>query len=400
MWINERKTNDGTIRYQYKERFQDQNGKWFSVSVTLKSNSAHAKKMAFSLLKEKANTKLVSQKKKQEEFSSHLHFEEVCRQWQEATDVAVKELTRRNHAAHLRKILGCLPEKVLFQDVTPALVEKFLFNLYYVDELSFHYVKEMLTTIKAVMRYAKKAGYIKDIAGYEEIQLKRRPATPEELKKRDNKFLDQQELKSCLLQLQRINFRVCLAMEFISLTGLRCGELLALRYEDVELDRKILHVTGTLVATAKNGESIQRGTPKNIYSYRTVELSPRAIRILEWFYTDNKRMKQWGRRGNSLCSSYEEHGYIFTTRTGMPLNREYINHLLRKVNIPGKHLSTHIFRHTHISMLVEQGVPLKAIMKRVGHNDPKTTLAVYTHVTESMQEQMRESLSKIDQVTV
>ena len=81
MWINERKTNDGTIRYQYKERFQDQNGKWFSVSVTLKSNSAHAKKMAFSLLKEKANTKLVSQKKKQEEFSSHLHFEEVCRQW-------------------------------------------------------------------------------------------------------------------------------------------------------------------------------------------------------------------------------------------------------------------------------------------------------------------------------
>lgn len=358
------------------------------------------KKMAFSLLKEKANTKLVSQKKKQEEFSSHLHFEEVCRQWQEATDVAVKELTRRNHAAHLRKILGCLPENVLFQDVTPALVEKFLFNLYYVDELSFHYVKEMLTTIKAVMRYAKKAGYIKDIAGYEEIQLKRRPATPEELKKRDNKFLDQQELKSCLLQLQRINFRVCLAMEFISLTGLRCGELLALRYEDVELDKKILHVTGTLVATAKNGESIQRGTPKNIFSYRTVELSPRAIRILEWFYTDNKRMKQWGRRGNSLCSSYEEHGYIFTTRTGMPLNREYINHLLRKVNIPGKHLSTHIFRHTHISMLVEQGVPLKAIMKRVGHNDPKTTLAVYTHVTESMQEQMRESLSKIDQVIV
>ncbi len=84
----------------------------------------------------------------------------------------------------------------------------------------------------------------------------------------------------------------------------------------------------------------------------------------------------------------------------MPLNREYINHILRKVEIPGKHLSTHIFRHTHISMLVEQGVPLKAIMKRVGHNDPKTTLAVYTHVTESMQEKMRESLNKIDQITV
>ena len=400
MWIIERKTSDGTTRYQYKERFQDQYGKWFSVSVTLKSNSAHAKKMAFSLLKEKASAKMSSEIEKQEELSSSLRFETVCREWQEATDITVKELTRRNHAAHIRKILDGFPENVLLRDVTPALAEKFLFNMYYVDRLSFHYVKEMLTTIKAVLRYAKKAGYIEDTAAFEEIQLKRRPATQEELKKRDNKFLDQQELKSCLLQLQRINFRVSLAMDFISLTGLRCGELLALRYEDVELEKKVLHVTGTLVAVAKNGESIQRGTPKNMYSYRTVELSPRAIQILEWIYTDNKRMKQWGRRGNSLCSDYVDHGYIFTTKTGMPLNREYINHILRKVEIPGKHLSTHIFRYTHISMLVEQGVPLKAIMKRVGHNDPKTTLAVYTHVTESMQEQMRESLNKIDQITV
>ena len=50
----------------------------------------------------------------------------------------------------------------------------------------------------------------------------------------------------------------------------------------------------------------------------------------------------------------------------------------------GKHLTTYIFRHTHISMLAELGVPLKTIMQRVGHNDPNTTLSIYTHVTKSM----------------
>ena len=50
----------------------------------------------------------------------------------------------------------------------------------------------------------------------------------------------------------------------------------------------------------------------------------------------------------------------------------------------GKHLTTHIFRHTHISMLAELGVPFKTIMQRVGHNDSSTTLSIYTHVTKSM----------------
>ena len=50
----------------------------------------------------------------------------------------------------------------------------------------------------------------------------------------------------------------------------------------------------------------------------------------------------------------------------------------------GIHLTTHIFRRTHISMLSELGVPLKTIMQRVGHNNPNTTLSSYTHVTKSM----------------
>lgn len=63
--------------------------------------------------------------------------------------------------------------------------------------------------------------------------------------------------------------------------------------------------------------------------------------------------------------------------------------------IPGKKISTHIFRHTHISMLAEMNVPLKAIMQRVGHNDPNTTLQIYTHVTNAMREDLQKKLEMI-----
>ena len=67
------------------------------------------------------------------------------------------------------------------------------------------------------------------------------------------------------------------------------------------------------------------------------------------------------------------------------------------LQIPGKHITTHMFRHTHISMLAEMAVPLKAIMQRVGHNDPNTTLSIYTHVTNAMTE---EANRKIDALSV
>ncbi|WP_373896211.1 tyrosine-type recombinase/integrase [Virgibacillus sp. CBA3643] len=57
--------------------------------------------------------------------------------------------------------------------------------------------------------------------------------------------------------------------------------------------------------------------------------------------------------------------------------------LLEYTNIEKK-ATPHIFRHTHISMLAEADVDLATVMERVGHDDPQTTLKIYTHVTKKM----------------
>ena len=251
-------------------------------------------------------------------------------------------------ALEIPAILASSAHELLFADFTPAMTEKLVSNMYYKEMLSYSYSVTTLVTIKRIMRYAKKAGYINDVSNFEELTLKRRPATPQELEKRTNKFLNEDERQECFRQLRQMSQRLALAMEFITLTGLRCGELLALRWQDVDINKRQANINGTLLKSVRNGEDIQRGTPKNIYSYRTIDLNSRAIAILKWFQEDNKRMELWRPRTNCISRTYKDRGYIFTTRTGAPYNIQFINTKLRQVVIPGNKISTHIFRHTHI----------------------------------------------------
>ncbi|MBH9581239.1 tyrosine-type recombinase/integrase [Staphylococcus felis] len=63
--------------------------------------------------------------------------------------------------------------------------------------------------------------------------------------------------------------------------------------------------------------------------------------------------------------------------------------------IINKHVITHTLRHSHISLLSQLGVSLKAIMERVGHTDHKTTLQIYSHVTEQMDKDMMSKLEAV-----
>lgn len=60
-----------------------------------------------------------------------------------------------------------------------------------------------------------------------------------------------------------------------------------------------------------------------------------------------------------------------------------------------KHETSHTMRHSHISLLFQLGVSLRAIMNRVGHTDPKTTLQIYSHVTEQMDKDMMNKLEMV-----
>ena len=341
------------------------------------------------LLQNKFKEKIVSATERLSDKLQHLTFYQVADDWANYTAPMVKSETANNHKNYVRRIKRAIPDDLLFIDFKPATAEKIVYDMYYVEQLSYSYSKATFIIIKSILRYAKKCGYIDNISDFEDLHLKKRPSTKKELSKSTNKFLNQKELHECLRQLNEINKRLALAMEFIALTGLRCGELLALRIQDYFPKKNMININGSITRNSKNGDNLQRGTPKNIYSYRDVYLNTRAKQIIDWFILENKKSAKWNNK------TYKDHGYIFTTSTGYPYNLQYINRILRMLNIPNKKISSHIFRHTHISMLAELSVPLKAIMERVGHNDPNTTLKIYTHVTDKMKQETIKQLENI-----
>lgn len=380
MWV-ETLTNSKGTRYKYCERYELPNGETRKVSITLNSNSTYARKQASIELQNKIKDVI-----KQLHLDPNITMYEVAHLWLEHTEPTVKIATHINHSLHVKKIFTYIDTSIPLAKVTPIMIENMIHNVYYKEELSYYYAKSILTTVRAIFRHAKRRRIIQDIHEIEDISIKKKPFTHTEIAKKQNKFLDAVELKSVLAQLTKLAPRVALLIEFMSLTGLRIGELLALRYCDYDEKKATININGTLQYFYKNGSDIKRGTPKNIYSVRDVTLDARCVKILNSIITDNKRQSLW-------FKGYEEQGYIFTAKRGNPYDMQYINKLLKQVHIEGKHLTTHIFRHTHISILAELGIPLKAIMQRVGHNDPATTLSIYTHVTQHMKNDIVEKLN-------
>ena len=125
------------------------------------------------------------------------------------------------------------------------------------------------------------------------------------------------------------------------------------------------------------------------------------MEILNKIVIENKKSKQWE-------DNYNDRGFIFTNTLGNPLHTSKINEKLadtvqyikendkdpKKIT---KRITTHTLRHTHISTLSQLGVSLKAIMERVGHTDHKTTLQVYSHVTEKMDKDL---ITKLDEISL
>lgn len=374
MWMEKNKTG-----FVFRETFVDPlTGKRHKVSVTMPSSSRVAQKAA----REKLD-QLIAEKKAAE---APTKLFELIDDYMVAQRPFVKPTTYKNYVTVRTKLLQFFPIDTLVGKLTPAMVQKVLDEI--VLKNSPVYAGKILTLLRRSLDRAYKLNIIHSMEVVNRVEIKRPPKTIQDVESQREKFLSRLELKEVLAALRKVSPLIADVCELQSRTGLRFGELAALRDEDFEGNS--LYVNGTLQWGLGKGKQPVRGTPKNVYSIRHVALDRRSKEIVEHYMLKNKRCRAWD------PTSHDEAGeqWIFCTREGGPLDISFVNHALKKIKFPKK-LTTHIFRHTHISLLAEQGVPLKAIMQRVGHNDPTTTMAIYTHVTEDMADQAVKALDSL-----
>jgi len=157
-------------------------------------------------------------------------------------------------------------------------------------------------------------------------------------------------------------------------TGLRQGELLGLRWKDVDLASGRIYVTQA--AARATGEGIVFRSPKTHRSRRAVVLSPRTIEMLQ-----EHRWRQL-KEHQSLGDEFQDSGLVFATPLSSPVDasnlRRMWNKLVKETGLTG--LRFHDLRHSHATFLIKEGFNPKVVSERLGHANVGITLNTYTHL--------------------
>lgn len=206
-------------------------------------------------------------------------------------------------------------------------------------------------------------------------------------------FLEKKQLKHLL---QTIRFRG-LAQDYnifhiLAYTGLRIGELLAMKTTDFDEGSRTLSVTKTLTVVDGIPNYIL-GPPKNKPSIRKISIGKETIKIIQ-------SQLAWRDKQIADGESIHDSDFIFWNHEipGYPGCSGYVRRrfaiLLNQANIPST-LTPHSLRHTHVSLLAEAGEDLTVIQERLGHKNDDVTRRIYLHVTETQRKLTPDRFEKL-----
>lgn len=363
-------------KYRYYEKFYDTNcEKWRQVSCTLKSKTRQAQGEARRILEGMIEKKLEVKK-------SVVTFSELYDSWLTFRKSSVKESTFYAQIVMIKDFSQKFHEKDI-ETITSIQIQNYILSL----DRKIGTLRIVLSVLNMIFDYGKRLNMLSENP-VSNVKLPRQSKNIEELHKKNMKFYSKEEAKELFKYLNTIKKHKISALlaEFLYLTGLRFGEATGLQKEDVDFENMCLTVNHTLNRFNIDKE-FKLSSPKTASAYRTVYFNERCKEILIEAFKHNK--------------SKEYESFVFVNRVQSLFENGNFNAYLGRYAIksgvrPDLKPTSHVFRHSHISLLVEMGLPLKVIMQRVGHTDEKMTTQIYTHITSTMKNDYIELIRGFD----
>jgi len=182
--------------------------------------------------------------------------------------------------------------------------------------------------------------------------------------------------------------RLSAAYHLAACTGMRRGEILGLRWTDVDLGTKRVSVRQALIAVAYE---VRLSDVKTAAGRRTIDINRRDVKVLTG----------WRRRQSEerllAGPAWEDHGLVFCQPDGRPIHPERFSrtfdHLVAKHGLPP--IRPHDLRHTHASLLLKDGVPIKVVSERLGHASATFTMNTYQWLLPGMQAEAAAAFERI-----
>jgi integrase len=295
----------------------------------------------------------------------------IIREWREQVAGTLKPSTQKTAESHLRRHIEPMLGNCALPELTTKRLQSFVTALSTTrmatgKERTRKTIENILLTLSSIVSTARAWGYTIPKVSLSELSLPQ--DTP-----RKPRFFVLRDMQRIVQAADEPLSTICF---LLSVTGMRIGEVLALRVQDLDFHRKLIKVCCSTYAG-------QIGTPKSKASIAALPMPPALESRLKRYLSSRHY------RENDL-------GLLFVNRRGRPysankLREKKLRPLLTRLRIPLA--GFHAFRHAVASELIDSGAPITVVQAQLRHSDPRITLGLYGHVIPQSQRDALESLA-------
>lgn len=245
-------------------------------------------------------------------------------------------------------------EDLKISHITTANIEKWITDRQK-QNMPIATIRKILVTMGQIFKYAARHKYIM----YNPFLDAERPINQGKTTKKKIRILNPSEIRSFLDAVENQMYRTLFRLAIMS--GTRQGELLGLKWSDVDWENSQIHIQRTY----NNQEWYDVKTET---SNRKIDIGPSMM----------AELKRW-----NLACPPSKLDLVFPNEAGQPLNHSnlvarHFHPTLKKAGI--ERIRFHDLRHTYASLLIEQGENIKYIQTQLGHSSPTVTLNIYAHL--------------------
>lgn len=326
---------------------------------------------------------------------SGITFEQLSQQWLQTHKKNMKHSAQRSREYHVKRF-GKYLAKIPVRQITKKMYQNVIDQMD-ADGYSLNTIYSAHAAAKNIFKQAITWDIIKSSPADMAI-LPKKIKTVEQIENDEiaEKYLERDELKVFLEFIDTKGLPNDDAIfTLLAFTGMRVGELLALKWADINFETKEFSITKTMFNIDGKKDEYKILTPKTETSIRKISFDDKIVELLK---RHKQRQNQQKMRNRNI---WQDLDFVITRDDGYPMSPRFIHYRMKRLEKMminkgiHKKLHPHILRHTHVSLLTEAKVELPAIMKRLGHTDAKTTIGVYTHVTKKLNVDVADKLGNV-----
>jgi len=367
-----RGNNEGSI---YKRK----NGSW-RAQVTLQG-----KRLTYSAKTKKDGQRWIRQMLEEIDNgliydSTRITLEKFVKDWLVSVEPTIRYNSFRQYrqitSQHIIPVLG----KIRLRDLKPNHIQQ-LYDGMVEKGFGLRTVQLVHSVIHRILVHAVKLGVI--------LRNPDDATTPPKTRPKEMRHFDESQVQQFLIIAQMHSDRFYALFYLAIATGMRQGELLGLKWRDVDWEQGSLQVRRQL--TKKKGGGYEFTAPKTKAGIRRIDLGTASIEVLR-----EHRQAQY-LFYSKLDEKWQDNDLVFPSQIGTPADRDnlrrHFKYLLREAGLP--EIRFHDLRHTAASLMLNNNVPVIVVSRRLGHAKPSITLDIYGHLIPAKQ---REAASLMDQL--